>query len=57
MELVFLNISTNNEIKKKKDKVCIICPEHGEFWQTPITHLRSNGCSKCSGKAKKTTKA
>ena len=35
--------------------VCIICPEHGEFWQTPITHLRSNGCSKCSGKAKSNT--
>lgn len=21
-------------------KVCIICPEHGEFWQTPDSHLR-----------------
>ncbi|MGN0966193.1 MAG: hypothetical protein ACI4OP_01190 [Candidatus Coprovivens sp.] len=20
-------------------KVCIICPEHGEFWQTPVNHL------------------
>lgn len=20
-------------------KVCIICPEHGEFWQTPNNHL------------------
>ena len=20
-------------------KVCIICPEHGEFWQTPSNHL------------------
>ena len=35
--------------------VCIICPEHGEFWQTPSTHLRGNGCSKCSGKAKSNT--
>lgn len=27
--------------------VCIICPEHGEFWQTPSNHLRGNGCPKC----------
>ena len=29
-------------------KVCIICPEHGEFWQTPASHLNGRGCSKCS---------
>ena len=28
-------------------KVCIICPEHGEFWQTPNGHLNGNGCSYC----------
>ncbi len=28
-------------------KVCIICPEHGEFWQTPREHLRNQGCPKC----------
>ena len=28
-------------------KVCIICPEHGEFWQTPNQHLRGNGCRLC----------
>ena len=28
-------------------KVCIICPKHGEFWQTPHMHLRGNGCQKC----------
>ncbi len=28
-------------------KVCIICPEHGEFWQTPSKHLIGNGCPKC----------
>ena len=33
----------------QKKKVCIICPEHGEFWQTPLSHLRSLGCPKCSG--------
>lgn len=29
-------------------KVCIICPEHGEFWQAPSSHLRGNGCPKCA---------
>ena len=28
-------------------KVCIICPKHGEFWQTPHHHLNGHGCSKC----------
>ena len=31
-----------------EDKICIICPEHGEFWQTPHTHLSGCGCKKCS---------
>lgn len=30
-------------------KVCIICPEHGEFWQLPSNHLRGTGCPKCFG--------
>ena len=30
------------------DKVCIICPEHGEFWTTPQVHLTSRtGCPLC----------
>ena len=28
-------------------KVCIICPIHGEFWQTPHNHLRGRKCKKC----------
>ena len=31
-------------------KVCIICPEHGEFWMTPHNHLANQGCPKCSGR-------
>lgn len=31
-------------------KVCIICPEHGEFWQTPQGHVRGNSCPKCANK-------
>ena len=30
-----------------KDKVCIICPEHGEFWQRAGNHIRGVGCPKC----------
>ena len=31
-----------------KDKVCIICPDHGEFWQVPSKHLQGQGCPKCA---------
>lgn len=31
------------------EKVCIVCPEHGEFWQSPQVHLYMKcGCPKCS---------
>ena len=29
-------------------KVCIVCPIHGEFWQTPQAHVRGNGCPECA---------
>lgn len=29
-------------------KVCIICPKHGEFWQSPHDHLSGKGCNKCA---------
>lgn len=29
-------------------KLCIICPKHGEFWQTPENHLQGRGCKQCS---------
>lgn len=37
------------EYKSTKEKVCIICLEHGEFWQSPSMHMRGVGCPKCSG--------
>ena len=40
-KVVYVNSST---------KVCIICPEHGEFWQTPNNHLHGYGCPKCKAK-------
>jgi hypothetical protein len=40
-------------------KVCIICPEHGEFWQTPDNHLRGQRCRICANvlKSEKTRKS
>ena len=35
------------EYTKMHNKVCIICPEHGEFYQTPSKHLLGQGCRKC----------
>ena len=43
------------EYVNNSTKVCIICPEHGEFWQTPNSHLSGNGCPKCYGNKKLTT--
>ena len=35
------------------EKVCIICKEHGEFWQTPYKHInRKQGCPRCSRNVK-----
>ena len=36
------SVFTNSQIK-----VCIICPKHGEFWQTPNNFLHGHGCPKC----------
>lgn len=38
-----------------REKVCIICPEHGEFWQSPMKHLSGQGCPLCSTTKKNTT--
>lgn len=27
--------------------ICITCPKHGEFWQTPESHLQGHGCPQC----------
>lgn len=36
------------EYTKSKNKVKIICPEHGVFKQAAGSHLYGNGCSKCA---------
>ena len=35
------------DYKTVEDKVCIVCPLHGEFWQTPHSHMSGVGCPKC----------
>ena len=39
-----------------KTKVCIVCPIHGDYWQSPTNHLKGKGCPYCSGNAKKWNK-
>ena len=31
----------------KRTPVCIVCPKHGDFWQSPSKHLAGNGCERC----------
>ena len=38
--------------EKSSKLICIVCPEHGEFWQTPNNHLRGQGCPNCNGHIK-----
>ena len=38
------------EYINSQTKVIIICPEHGEFEQTPSDHLSGSGCQKCGKK-------
>jgi hypothetical protein len=42
---------TKVEYVLAKEKVCITCPIHGDFWQVPACHLQGNGCPEC-GKIK-----
>ena len=43
------------EYINNRTKVCILCPEHGEFYQTPAAHLRKQKCPKCAGIVPPTT--
>ena len=42
-------------INRKNGKICIICPIHGEFWQSPNMHLLGRNCPKCSNHYTMTT--
>ena len=43
------------EYINSQTKVCIICPEHGEFWQIPSNHLNGANCPGCANKVRNTT--
>lgn len=41
------------EYKNNKTKVQIVCPEHGDFWQSPGNHVNSKqGCPLCNHKTR-----
>ena len=35
------------DYRGSREKVEIICPKHGSFWQRADTHLEGKGCSQC----------
>lgn len=35
------------QFERVKDKVCIGCPKHGDFYQAAIYHRRGQKCPKC----------
>jgi hypothetical protein len=37
-----------SEYKNERIKTLIICPEHGEFYQTPNSHMAGYGCPQCN---------
>lgn len=39
--------------KSSQEKINIICPLHGEFYQLAQDHMRGFGCAKCAGLDKK----
>lgn len=41
---------SNVEFRNQHEKVEIICPEHGSFWQPVNDHLKGHGCAKCGKK-------
>lgn len=41
------------DYENSNKKVCIICPIHGTFWQTPRLHISGSGCKKCGIESRK----
>jgi len=40
------------EYKNNKTKIKIVCPKHGIFLQSPLSHLSGNGCAFCAKQGK-----
>lgn len=45
---------SNSTYTGTEDKIEIICPKHGSFFQTPHNHLSGMGCPRCSTSVSKT---
>ena len=45
-------IYSNVEYRNSKTPISITCRVHGEFYQTPNSHLRGSGCPKCASISK-----
>lgn len=41
--------------KDRDTKVCIICPDHGEFWQNPRNHWMGQNCPICAKENRRLT--
>ena len=39
---------SKTEYVNARTKVCIICPEHGKFYQNIYDHSCGHGCPKCA---------
>ena len=50
IKLIFGDIYDLSKVEYKTtyDKVCVICPIHGEFWKRPIDMIQGHGCPKCN---------
>ena len=38
---------SESDYVNQRTRVKIICPIHGEFWQTPKNHMKGQGCDEC----------
>jgi very-short-patch-repair endonuclease len=43
----YIYTKTDLDHRDEKGRVCITCPIHGEFWQTPYDHTNGKGCKFC----------
>ena len=37
------------DFQNSEEKICIICPTHGKFWQGAKYHMKGGNCPKCVG--------
>lgn len=43
---------SNVDYKGNREKIEVICKEHGPWWQTPYNHLQNRGCRCCTNRSK-----